>query len=143
MRHSSTYLIFPGTCRAALNTYAAWFKGSIVTIQTFAESPVPVAEEDGPRIFNAEFKAQGIGFMASDDLPGSQVTQGSNFAFLVHFDDASEQARIYQHVLEGGTAIMPLPEDFEEARFAMASDRFGIQWMLNYQRTEQKPGPIN
>ncbi len=138
MRQGSPYLIFPGTCREALETYAIWFDGSVKNVQTFAQSPVPVAEEDSNRIFNSEFQAEGVSFMASDDLPDYATEQGSNFSFLVHFDDAADQTRIYAKMMEAGTAIMPLPDDIVESRFGMVRDRFGIQWMLSYQKPEQK-----
>lgn len=122
------YLMFPGTCRQALGFYKKCFDGEIVMMQTFEESPVDVPEELKNRIFNSEFRADNLCFMASDDLPGNEVKIGSNFALFVIFSDKIEKEKVFKRISEGGKVLFPMEENF-----GMLVDKFGIQWMFESQ----------
>ena len=122
------YLMFPGTCRQALEFYKNCFNGEIVLIQTFEESSIEVPEEFKNRIFNSEFRADNLCFMASDDLPGNEVKIGSNFALFVIFSDKIEKEKVFNKLSEGGKVLFPM-----EKNFGMLVDKFGIQWMLESQ----------
>jgi len=119
------YLVFPGSCRTALEFYAECLNGEIVMLQTFAEASIDVPAELGERIFNAEFQAGGVHFKASDDMPGKEVAVGSNFALFVTFADQAEKERVFTRLSEGGTVLFPI-----EDNFGMLVDKFGIRWML-------------
>lgn len=125
MKRLKPYLIFSGHCREALEFYKECFDGEIVMVQTFADSPVDVPREHGQRIFNSEFRAGEIDFMASDDMPGREVTPGRNFALFVSFPEPEEQKRVFGELSQGGEVLFPI-----EKGFGMLVDRFGIQWML-------------
>ena len=125
MKRLNPYLMFSGNCREALTFYRDCLDGDIVSIQTFADSPLEVAEEHGHRVFNSEFRAGELLFMASDDLPNSHVTRGSNFAMFVAFSETEEQERVFNRLSEGGKVLFPLANGF-----GMLADRFGIQWMV-------------
>jgi PhnB protein len=125
MKQLKPYLMFPGSCREALAFYKECLDGDITMIQTFGESPIEVSDEHKDRIFNSEFRADGIEFMASDDLPGNEVAVGSNFALFVTFSDKAEQKRAFDKLAEGGHVQFPLEHDF-----GMLMDKFRIQWML-------------
>jgi len=66
MKRLNPYLMFPGSCKEALTFYQECLDGEIVSMQTFADSPVDVPPEHGHRIFNSEFRAEDVHFMASD-----------------------------------------------------------------------------
>lgn len=125
MKKLNPYLMFSGNCKEALTFYKECLNGQIVTLQTFADSPIDVPDEYGQRVFNSEFRADGAFFMASDDLPDKPVTRGSNFALFVVFSEKEEQENVFAKLSEGGEVSFPL-----ESGFGMLVDRFGIQWML-------------
>lgn len=118
--------MFPGTCKEALNFYKDCFGGEIVMMQTFADSPVEVAEELKQRIFNSEFRADNVHFMASDDLPNNKVSVGSNFALFVTFSDLAEEEKVFKKLSEGGKVLFPIGEN----SFGMLVDKYNIQWMM-------------
>lgn len=126
MKQLKPYLMFPGTCREALTFYKEILNGEIVMMQTFGESPIEVSDENKERIFNSLFRADAVEFMASDDLPGNEVTVGSNFALFVTFSDKAEQKRVFDKLAEGGSVQFPLENDF-----GMLVDKYRIQWMLS------------
>lgn len=121
-----SYLMFPGTCREALSFYKDCFNGEIVMMQTFEDSPVKVSVELKQRIFNSEFQAKGVHFMASDDLPTNKITVGSNFALFVTFADRNEEEKVFKKLSEGGKILFPIGEN----SFGMLVDKYNIRWMM-------------
>ncbi len=126
--HLQPYLMFPGTCREALDFYAGVLEGSIEHIQTVEESPMDFGPEHGHRIFNSVFVAGDVRLMASDGEPGNDPTPGRNVALFLTFSDADRQAAVFGQLVEGGQVMFPL-----EHGFGMVEDRYGIWWMLALQ----------
>ena len=125
MKSLSPYLIFHGCCQEAMTFYADVFGGKLVEISTFAESPVPVPEEFGDRIFNSEIRIGEISIKASDDLPGHDVVVGSNVSLFVELQERSEQLRLMESLGDGGKVLFPADD-----KFGMVEDKYGIRWML-------------
>lgn len=127
MKQVMPYLMFSGTCHEALHFYKDALDGEIVSMQQIKDSPLSAhaSEEDADRIFDSEFVAENVRFKASDDMPGSEVNVGSNFAMFVHFTDAAEQEKVFERLSDGGHVQFPLNDGF-----GMVVDRFRVQWML-------------
>lgn len=136
MKQFSVYLTFPGTCREALSFYKDSLNGDILSMQTFGESPMETPESEKDRILHSEFKADNIFFMASDSMPEQCVNSGSNITLSINLTDAEEQVRIFRNLSEGGQVTFPLQDTFWGAHFGMLTDKFGINWMLNRQLSE-------
>lgn len=119
------YLVFPGTCKTAMEFYAQVLNGQITSIQTFGDSPVPVPEQHRERIFDSELMAGKIRFKASDNLPDQAMIIGNNISLFVSFADTSFRKQVFDKLAEGGKVMFPLDENF-----GMLRDKFGIQWML-------------
>ncbi len=125
MKSLTPYLVFSGDCKDAMEFYADTFGGEITHLQTFGDSPVPISEENKNRIFNAQIIAGDICIKASDDLPESQVNNGTNISLFVNFSDENKKRRIFDLLSQGGKVLFPMEENF-----GMLKDKFGIQWML-------------
>jgi len=119
------YLMFPGTCRQALKFYKECFNGTIVMLKTFGESSIEVTEELENRVFNSELRAGDLSLMASDYLPNTEVTVGSNMALFVIFSDKREKEKVFTKLSKGGKVLFPI-----ENNFGMVVDKFGVQWMV-------------
>jgi PhnB protein len=130
MKKLSPYLIFPGTCKQALEFYKECFNGEFTLLQTFGDSPIQVPDDYKEKVMNAEFRAGDVSFMASDCMPSDEIPIGRNFALLIHFSEIEEQEKVFNKLLAGGKVIMPLEDSFGGARFGMLVDKYGIQWML-------------
>lgn len=121
------YLVFPGTCKQAMEYYAGIFGGRITVLQTFKESPINVPEALQNRIFNSEVKAGKICIKASDDLPNHQVTVGSNMSLYLVFNNREEHVMVFNSLKAEGKVLFPINDGF-----AMVKDKFNVQWMLVY-----------
>lgn len=130
MQEALPYLIFPGTCREALQFYETCLEGEITSIQTVGEAPMPmeVPAEHAHRIFDSEFRAENFRMKASDDMPGHEVAEGSNFAIFLIFNDSDKQQTVFNKLAEGGQVQFPL-----ENNFGMLVDQYRVQWMLAFQ----------
>ena len=87
------------------------------------------------KVMHAEFKTDGLFFMASDGQVGGDFTKGNNMHLNVQLDSVEEQSVLFEKLSENGSVTMPLQQTFWDARFGMLTDKFGIQWMLNVIKT--------
>ena len=125
MKSLKPYLIFSGNCEEALTFYSACLNGEITMLHRFADSPLDVPEESKEKVFNSEFRAESVRFMASDNLPPYSTTVGTNFALFIAFSDEQEQESVFAKLSEGGKTLMPLNRGF-----GMLEDTYGVRWML-------------
>ena len=72
--------------------------------------------------------------MASDSMNGMHLTTGTNFSISIDCESAEEIDRLFAAFGEGGKVSMPLADAFWGARFGMLIDKFGIQWMFNFEK---------
>src|SRR5262245_25065441 len=78
---------------------------------------------------HASFRVGETTVMASDGRCGGQPSfQG--FALSLTVVNAAEAERLFKALVEGGQVIMPLATTFFSPRFGMATDRFGVSWMV-------------
>ncbi len=135
------HLVFNGECEAAFRFYEKCFGGKIVTMLTWAETPM--AEQApagfGGKILHATLTVGDNMLAGSDSLPGS-FEQPKGFHILVSIDDPAEAERIYQALAENGTVVMPLQLTFWAVRFGVVTDPFGISWEINCEQA-QPPTP--
>lgn len=133
----TAYVNYDGTCEEAFNFYAAVFKGSSLSLDRF--SSMPNAAEMPPSTQNKIMHAaltlgnQGM-IMGSDVVPGmgGDVVFGNSFGLTLQPDSEEEAARLFNALSEGGTVTMPLEKTFWNATFGMFTDKFGVNWMVNY-----------
>ena len=131
-----TYLHFPGNCREAFEFYRSVFGGEFEIFVTFGEGPpemnVPDSEKDG--VMHVSYRFGGELLMGSD-VPtwfGMTVNQGNNMSLSYMPSSREETDRIFGKLSEGGNVTMPLADQFWGDYFGSVTDRFGVNWMVNY-----------
>ncbi|AHF15633.1 VOC family protein [Niabella soli] len=136
MQAITPYLNFNGNAAEALDFYAKALGGQIVHKQTFGDTQgdYPVAESHKDKLMHALFNAGELSFMVSDCPPGVSVTSGNAISLALNFTDETSIANAFNALGEGGTVTMPLQDTFWGARFGMLTDKFGFNWMFNYDK---------
>lgn len=141
MKELNTYLTFNGNCREAMTFYAKSL-GAELQLITFGDMPnpdgKPAPAETKDRIMHARLSKGPLALMASDTMPGMPVQQGSNFSIALQCESPQEVDKLFGALSENGKVTMPVQETFWAARFGMLTDQFGINWMFNLYKPQQR-----
>ena len=139
MARINAYLTFDGTCEEAFNFYKSVFGGDFPMVGKFGDMPPqegmpPISDEVKNRIMHMSLpiSAETV-LMGSDTMPGIHDHQvGNNISLSINTDSREEADRIFDGLSAGGKVSMPLADTFWGAYFGMWTDKFGINWMVNY-----------
>jgi PhnB protein len=128
----NTHLTFNGQCEEAFGFYERCLGGKIVTMLTWADSPM--ANEAPPgwseKILHATLAFGNNSLAGSDSFPG-QYDGAKGFSILVSVGNPEEAERIFQALSENGTVTMALQKTFWAVLFGGLVDQFGIAWEIN------------
>jgi PhnB protein len=142
----NVYLTFNGNCEEAFNFYKAAFEAEFAYIGRFNEMPAEAASgsgmsaADGNKIMHVSLPISSETILMGSDTGGewsSQLVQGNNFSVSINTDSRTEADRLFKTLSQGGTITMPMNQTFWGAYFGMFTDRFGINWMVNYDAPQQ------
>ncbi len=138
MTQINAYLNFTGNCRDAMTFYNDCLGGEL-NMQTVAGSPAeaqcPAAMKD--YILHSTLTKGNLVLMGSDMSDAEGIVKGNNIALSLNCSSDVEINSFFNQLSAGGTVIHPLTEEFWGATFGVFTDKFGIRWMLNYDKNIQ------
>ena len=133
------YLNFEDTTEKALRFCEKVLGGKLTEFYRFGGMPMEGGPELTPEQKNLVMHVglqlpDGQMIMASDMLPGMgpKRVEGNNYSISLHPGSRQEADRLFNALSEGGTITMPIADQFWGDYYGMLTDRFGIQWMVNY-----------
>lgn len=135
---TNPYLNFDGTTEEAFRFYKSVFGGDFAVLVRFKEmggGPPGATPAELERIAHVSLPLGSSGMlMGSDIVPslGHRLTAGNNFYVSLHPDSAAEAQRLFEGLSAGGKIDMPLGPTPWAEKFSSFTDRFGVQWMVNY-----------
>lgn len=138
MAHINPYIHFNGNAEEAFTFYKSIFGGEFAKLMRYkdlAGPENPVAENDANRLMHV---ALPIGksnvLMGSDVLEiMGRVTENDNRNTISISADSREEAdKLFNGLSEGGKIEMPIADGPWGAYFGMFSDKYGIQWMIDF-----------
>ncbi|MDR2038575.1 MAG: VOC family protein [Bacteroidales bacterium] len=136
MKSVEPYLIFNGNCEEAFTFYQSVFGGDM-KIMRFRDMPekdkknVPQADMD--RVVHVLLPvSKAVSLMGSDSLSSMKMKTGDNVALTLNVESRTEAEQIFGKLSGGGKVTMPLGKTFWAELYGMVTDRFGINWMVNY-----------
>lgn len=135
MAQVNPYLTFNGTCEAAFNFYKSVFGGDFPYIGRFKDMPGDVPEAAKELIMHVSLPiSKETILMGSDSSEafGQTTTIGNNFSVSINAESEDEARKLFEGLSAGGKVTMPLDKTFWGAFFGMFTDKFGINWMVNY-----------
>jgi PhnB protein len=138
MAQVNPYLVFNGNCEQAFLFYQSVFGGEFPFLGKFKDMPVddnfpPVSEEEADRIMHVTLPIGDTVLMGSDSTSQSgDVVVGNNITVSINTASKVEANSIFNGLSAGGTIIMPMTYTFWGAYFGMFTDKFGINWMVNF-----------
>ncbi len=135
------YLTFNGNCEEAFSFYKSVFGGEYPYIGRFKDMPSDdtnnhqLSEADGNKIMHVTLPISKETCLMGSDITSEQAStfiQGNNFSISINAESRDEANKLFGALTEGGTVTMPMNQTFWGAYFGMLTDKFGIQWMMNY-----------
>ncbi|KFF06774.1 VOC family protein [Flavobacterium reichenbachii] len=141
MASVNPYLMFNGNCEEAFLFYKSVFGGEFPYIGKYKDAPAEegekLSEEDQNRIMHVSLPIGKTILMGSDSHPRyGDVGFGDNFSISINTESTDEADRIFNALSAGGKVEMALEKTFWGAYFGMFKDKFGINWMVNFDENE-------
>lgn len=137
------YLNFEGRTEEVFNFYKSVFGGDFSVLQRYKDIPdgSKMSAEDQEKIMHVSLPiGKTTVLMGTDTLKsmGQTLVEGTNFSISICVDSEAEADTIFNGLSVGGRVIMPLEKAFWGAYFGLFNDKFGIQWMVNYDYNQGK-----
>jgi len=126
-----SYLFFDGRCEEAIDFYKKTLGAEVGMLMRWKDCPdksacTPANEN---KVMHASLKIGESRVMASDGRnTGNPEFKG--FALSVNAKDEADADRLFNSMSAGGKVMMPLGKTFFSPRFGMATDKFGVNWMV-------------
>ena len=139
MTKLNCYLNFQDNAEDAFNFYKSVFGGEFAGIMRFKDvtdfpGKEKLNEEDLNKIMYIALPIGDNMLMATDMLEsqGQKLKTGNDVTLSVHPDSKKEADRVYNELSAGGKAHMPMADMFWGDYWGMLTDKFGVNWMVNY-----------
>ena len=136
MTRINPYLTFDGNCEEAFLFYQSVFKGEFTNFSKFKDIPgdYPFPESEKEKIMHVALPIGDLTFLMGSDRPASEgkALAGNQISISINAESEADAKRFFSGLSAGGTITMPLEKVFWNALFGMFVDKFGIQWMVNY-----------
>ncbi|SFU70763.1 PhnB protein [Pustulibacterium marinum] len=132
------YLTFNGNCEEAFLFYQSVFDKAFTYIGRFKDMPqndeCEVNPEDADKIMHVCLPISTETMLMGSDTNefSGAVTAGTNFAVSINTDSKEEAETLFEKLSVGGKVTMGLQKTFWGAWFGQFTDKFGIQWMVNF-----------
>ena len=129
------YLTFDGNCREAFEFYRSVFGGEFQACQTFADGPddMAVADDEKDNVMHVSLPVGDSVLMGSDNSSfGPPLAVGNNFSVSVDGRSREHCDEVFAKLSAGGSVTMSLQETFWGSYYGLWTDKFGINWMVNY-----------
>src|SRR5215204_357870 len=90
---------------------------------------------DGEKIMHISIQISKESWLMGSDIGGEwgqHAVDGNNIQISINANTEEEAKKIFDGLSAGGRVNMPLEKTFWGALFGMFTDKFGINWMVNY-----------
>jgi PhnB protein len=137
MAQINPHINFNGNAEEAFNFYKSVFGGEfakVTRLKDLSSPEFPVAEEDANKLL---FIALPIGknLLMANDIPESmgRVNENENRSKISISAESREEAdKLFRGLSAGGSVEMPMEDSPWGSYFGMFRDKFGIEWMIDF-----------
>jgi len=151
MQKITPNLWFDGNAKEAVDFYVSAFPDSKVIATSYYPKSIAEGLADfqlnmAGKELTVEFELGGEGFMAIN--AGPEIHFNPSISFMVNFDPSRDtQARehldeLWNKLIDGGEALMPLDEYPYSKHYGWVKDRYGLTWQLILTNPQGDPRPF-
>lgn len=137
MASINSYLTFNGNCREAMTFYQDCLGGELI-FETIGESAFAEKMPNIIRrsVMHAVLVKDDMVIMGTDMVEERGLVKGNSVAMMLNCNSEKEAKAFYHKLSVGGRASHPLQETFWGALFGDLTDRFGNNWLINYDKSK-------
>lgn len=139
MAQINPYIMFNGNAEEAFNFYKSVFGGEFVTVVRFKDMPSDpnhrFTEAEANKIMHIALPIGKSNVLMANDVPSVMgvVNENENRSKIsVSAESKAEADKIYQGLSAGGQVEMPIGDSPWGSYFAMFRDKYGIEWMVDF-----------
>jgi PhnB protein len=137
MAQINPHINFNGNAEEAFNFYKSVFGGEFAIIMRFkdlASTEFPVAEHEANKIMHIALPI-GKSILMANDVPEilGRTNENENRSKIVISAESKEEAdKLFNGLSAGGIIEMPIADSPWGSYFGMFRDKYGIEWMIDY-----------
>jgi len=137
MAQINPHINFNGNAEEAFTFYKSVFGGEfamIVRLKDMSSADFPVADADANKIMHIALPI-GKNMLMANDVPEfmGRVNENENRSKISVSTESKEEAdKIFGGLSAGGSIEMPIGDSPWGSYFGMFRDKFGIEWMVDY-----------
>ena len=139
----NTYITYNGNCEEAFLFYKSVFGGEFSYIGRFKDMPMTEGKTCAPgeaeKIMHISLPiSKETAIMGSDSFEsfGAKTVYGNNFSLSISPGSKEEADRFFNALSAGGKVIMPMENAFWGGYFGNFTDKFGVNWMVNFEKNQ-------
>ncbi|MBK8721807.1 MAG: VOC family protein [Saprospiraceae bacterium] len=144
MAQINPYIHFNGNAEEAFLFYKSVFGGEFAMISRFKDMSIPespMSEKEAEKIMHIALPIGNHSILMGSDTPefmGKHNENETRSKISISAESKTEADHIFNGLSEGGTIEMPIEESPWGSYFGMFRDKFGIEWMIDFdQRRNQ------
>ncbi len=126
-------------CKEAMNFYKDCLGGGELEFMTARGTPM---EKDMPAdkldLIMHSTLTKDSWVLIGSDMMRDKATVGDNVGVSLDCKSEEEAHEIFDKLSVGGEIFMPLEMQFWGGLFGLVTDKYGIEWMLNFQKEPMK-----
>ncbi len=137
------HINFNGNAEEAFTFYKSVFGGEftkIIRFKDIASAEYPVPENEANKLMHIAL-AIGLNVLIGNDVPEfmGKVNENENRSKISVSADSREEAdQLYNGLSAGGTIEVPLEDSFGSSYFGMFRDKYGIEWIVEFDPNKGK-----
>lgn len=132
------HINFNGNAEEAFNFYKSIFGGEfskIIRFKDISSAEYPVSSHEENKIMHISLPI-GQSFLMANDVPeimGKTNENENRSKISISAESKEEAIKLFNGLSEGGQIEMAIDEDSLVFCFGMFRDKYGIEWMVNFE----------
>ena len=137
MARIDPHINFNGNAEEAFNFYQSVFGGKFIRIMRYKDLKTPgftIPESEENKIMHISLSIGGNQLMGNDvpEFMGRTNENENRSKISITTESKDEADKIFNGLSVGGQIEMPMGESPWGSYFGMFRDKYGIEWMINY-----------
>ena len=143
MAQINPYIHFNGNAEEAFSFYKSVFGGEFAIISRFKDlsSPgSPISEKEANKIMHIALPIGKSSVLMGSDTPefmGRHNENENRSKISINTESKEEADNIFKGLSAGGNVEMPIDDSPWGSYFGMFRDKYGIEWMVNFDPREK------